>query len=252
MLVLSFAILAIFFLTNTFFRLLPESSVYSKGKLAVSANDSKCIECHTTTIHSQSDIDSRNKSKNCLSKNNLNTHPPYQGDCDDILAFFEIIKLRNTFPARSTTTYSNPLIDGERLARQYYCFQCHGELGQGGYPNKGSLKGYIPGYFGNDFRQLTNNGDLLSIKKWILYGVEQELLDRPLEGHIAKYFLTNQSIHMPNFSSLAEKELTTLIHYVSLLQLFGPLDNETIQKYSELSQKNLNYGQIKEILSSYN
>lgn len=252
MLVLSFVILAMFFLVNILFRLLPESSVYSNGKKAVSSNNSKCIECHTAPILSKSDIASGNNAANCPSKHNRKIHPTYLGDCNDILAFFKVIKLRNSFPTRSNITYSNPLIDGERLARQYYCFQCHGELGQGGYPNNGSLKGYIPGYFGNDFRQLTNNGNLLSIKKWIFYGVEHELLDRPIEGRIAKFFLTNQSIHMPQFSSLTEQELTTLVHYVSLLQLFGPLDNKSIEKYSELSKTKLNYHQIKEILSSYN
>ena len=40
---------------------------------------------------------------------------------------------------------------GPYLARKYGCFECHGPLGQGGFSNPGSLKGYVPGFFGRDF-----------------------------------------------------------------------------------------------------
>ena len=56
---------------------------------------------------------------------------------------------------------------------------------------------------------------------------------------------------MPKFSRLTEKELKALVHYVSFLQLFGPLDQKKTQKYAELSQKKLNYEQLKEIITSY-
>ncbi len=44
---------------------------------------------------------------------------------------------------------------GDRLSRKSGCYQCHGELGQGGAENFASFKGYIPGFQGGDFRRLT-------------------------------------------------------------------------------------------------
>jgi mono/diheme cytochrome c family protein len=131
----------------------------------------------------------------------------------------------------------NRLLQGERLARQYSCFQCHGELGQGGFPNAGALKGYIPGYFGSDFALLTRGGHAASIRAWIRQGVDPALLERPIEGAAAEFFIKNQAVSMPKFESLPESEIRILTDYVIALNQFGEMDAKAIRAYSRLSQR---------------
>ena len=104
------------------------------------------------------------------------THPAYEGTCRDLLAYFEAVRLKRTFAMRVKSQNPNRLLQGERLAREYNCFQCHGELGQGGFRNAGALKGYIPGYFGDDFAQLTRGGNAESIRAWISQGIDPALI----------------------------------------------------------------------------
>src|SRR5262249_45249774 len=71
---------------------------------------------------------------------------------------------------------------GAQLARKLGCFACHGEMGIGGRPNPGSLKGYIPGFVGDDFHELVRNDDELIT--WVREGA----LPRVAEQGLGKYF----------------------------------------------------------------
>lgn len=225
------------FLIKTVAKLWPETSLFAQGAVDFKSNTADCLGCH-----SQKKPESIDRSLSCrLSPNKIeqvaSDHPPYQGNCQSLLAYFEVMRLRNTYKERSASHISNPLIAGEQLARQYYCFQCHGELGQGGFPNQGSLKGYIPGYFGDDYLYLTNDGDVESIESWIRHGIEPNLISQPLVGYFASYFIAKQSIQMPHFDSLPEREIRTLVNYVELLHSFGPLDSIKSRLYDELSRQ---------------
>jgi mono/diheme cytochrome c family protein len=43
---------------------------------------------------------------------------------------------------------------GAELATELGCAHCHGPLGAGGVANPGSFKGYVPGFWGEDFDEL--------------------------------------------------------------------------------------------------
>ena len=133
---------------------------------------------------------------------------------------------------RSSETNSNALLEGEQLARRYNCFRCHGYLGQGGFKNSGALKGYIPGYFGSDFRHLTNNADPDSVRKWITHGLDKSLIEKPISGPIAKFFLNRQAVNMPSYRSLPISEIEVLVNYVIALNTFGPMTASDVREYA--------------------
>ncbi len=121
-------------------------------------------------------------------------------------------------------------IAGDRLARQTGCYQCHGELGQGGVPNPDSFKGYIPGFQGRDFLKLTAGGDRTEILHWIDHGRGQDV-ESGLTGRLAKRYLDGQAIPMPGYRdqlSAAEKEL--LADFLLLINKTGPLPAREIER----------------------
>ena len=139
------------------YRLIPESSPVARG--ASYAEIRFCINCHGDPDNPQLDkID-----RNCSSSNKIFGHPEYNVECTDVMAYFESVRVLRSFEQRIQVNLDNPLVAGEKLARKYHCFQCHGQLGQGGFKNAKSLKGYIPGYFGKDFKMLTNNANPKSV-----------------------------------------------------------------------------------------
>ena len=131
----------------------------------------------------------------------------------------------------------NRLLQGESLARQYNCFQCHGELGQGGFRNAGALKGYIPGYFGNDFARLTQDGSTESVRTWISQGIDPAIFSNPIEGAIAEFFIERQEVSMPVFESLPDSTIRILADYVITLNQFGAMDAKAIRAYSRETQQ---------------
>ena len=212
-------------------RLFPESTPVARG--TTSANLHGCIECH-----GQSDISFPDDAAlDCADVRVNNIHPRYEGRCSDLLAYFEVVRLKRTFRIRAKSPSQNPLLQGERLARQYNCFQCHGELGQGGFRNEGALKGYIPGYFGNDFALLTQRGSAESVRAWISQGIDPALLATPIEGTIAKFFFEQQRVSMPIFGTLSDTEIQILTDYVITLNQFGEMDAKAIRAYSRLTQR---------------
>lgn len=121
-------------------------------------------------------------------------------------------------------------IAGDQLARQTGCYQCHGELGQGGVANHDSLKGYIPGFQGRDFLKLTANGDRAEILHWIEHG-RGRAIEAGLLGGIAKKYFDGQAIPMPGYRdqlTSAEKEL--LADFLLLLNKTGPLSAQEIER----------------------
>ncbi len=102
-----------------------------------------------------------------------------------------------------------PAARGAELALANGCFACHGELGGGGLPNPGSLKGYIPGFGGPDFDELVQNDD--ELRAWIVDGGIARLLEDPA----ARFFIDRQRIQMPAFKAhLAPADIDALVAYV--------------------------------------
>ena len=98
---------------------------------------------------------------------------------------------------------------GKDVAYRFGCFQCHGPMGSGKMGNPGSLKGYIPSWWGEDFRDLVRTDDELS--EWIREGQIARLRDHP----IARHFLRWQRVSMPAFRDfISDDELQALKHYV--------------------------------------
>ena len=85
-------------------------------------------------------------------------------------------------------------------------------MGIGGMPNPGSLKGYIPGFGGEDFDELVRNDD--ELRGWIAEGGIPRLRNDPL----ASYFIERQRIQMPAFKDrLKPDEIDALVAYVRWL-----------------------------------
>jgi len=216
------------------YRIIPESAPVARG--ANYAHFRGCIECHGNPDNPLPD----SNGNTCADRNSLPAHPEYDVGCADVLAYFETIRLRKTFETRvqannlgsSQGNQQNLLILGEQLARRYHCFNCHGQLGQGGLANSRSFKGYVPGYFGRDFRILTRNANPESVRQWIMYGVDPTILENPLTGRIAKFFFARQAIRMPSFKSLDPDEIDLLVNYVIALNRYGPMTAGLIRAYA--------------------
>lgn len=211
-------------------RLAPESAPVARG--AAYAGVRGCVDCHGDPENRLLDAND-----NACSDVNLNTwHPDYNVNCADAIAYFEVVRLRRNFDERARAGGDSPLIAGETLARKYHCFQCHGQIGQGGFANKGSLKGYVPGYFGDDFRLLTRNADPDSVRAWITSGMDEHIIRKPATGRIARFFFRRQAVSMPSFASLTGEEIEILAEYVIALHKFGPMTAARVRQYDTQSR----------------
>ncbi|MFQ5665206.1 MAG: c-type cytochrome [Candidatus Binatia bacterium] len=98
---------------------------------------------------------------------------------------------------------------GQDLAYRLGCFHCHGPMGAGTSRNPGSFKGYIPGWWGDDFRDLVRNDE--ELRHWILDGEIARLRDHPL----AQHFLRSQRVSMPAYRDfITAPQLDALVRYV--------------------------------------
>jgi len=208
-------------------RLVPESSPVARGTLSAFAGG--CINCHGQAGRALSDV----PKPECNGAISEPMHPRYEGDCRDIQAYFEAVRLKRTFGQRANSPRRNRLLRGEELARQYNCFQCHGELGQGGFRNRGALKGYIPGYFGKDFALLTRDGRIDSVRSWISQGIDHSLYGNRVTGPIARFFIEQQEVSMPKFATLPASEIQILAEYVIALHEFGPMNATAVRAYAK-------------------
>lgn len=125
-------------------------------------------------------------------------------------------------------------IAGDHLSRKYGCYQCHGQLGQGGVSNPDSFKGYIPGLFGQDVAKLTANLDRDEILYWIDHG-RGRAIESGLLGKLAKKYLDQQATQMPGYrDQLTAAEKGLLADYVILLNKKGPLPAQEIERLTAL------------------
>ncbi len=133
--------------------------------------------------------------------------PAYRGylgddEVDDILVYIRAVSGLIVPPDELA-------VQGQELAIEFGCFHCHGPMGAGGVPNPGSFKGYIPGWWGEDFRDLVRDDD--ELRAWIVDGV----IERLRNHFIAKHFIESQRVYMPAYGDfLDEKKLQALVHYV--------------------------------------
>ena len=220
----------LFVLTWASDRMQPESAPVARG--AAYAQIRGCVECHGDPAQPMADAND----ESCSNTNRMSWHPDYDAECTDLMAYFETVRLRRSFDDRLKLGIDSPLIAGEQLARTYHCFQCHGHLGQGGFKNSKSLKGYVPGYFGSDFKKLTGNANPDSVRAWIMHGVDSTLLEEPVSGRVAAFFFGRQAVGMPSFKSLEPEEIDTLVHYVIALHEFGPMTAKIVRAYGEQSR----------------
>ncbi len=151
-------------------------------------------------------------------------------EIDDVVAFVGLhqpIRAAEDAPPRKDV-----LARGDALARSLGCFTCHGELGQGGVPNPGALKGYVPGFFGSDYDVLTRGREDW-VRAWIRDGAPREFLDQGAFGvHPARWFTERSAIRMPPFAPfLKDGELELLVQYCQELHRLGPLDAKDIAAY---------------------
>jgi mono/diheme cytochrome c family protein len=220
----------LFLATWTGHRMAPESTPVARG--AAYAQTRGCIGCHGNPENPLADANDNE----CSNVNKMTGHPEYDVECADVMAYFETIRLRRNFDDRTQININSPLIAGEQLARKYHCFQCHGDLGQGGFKNASSFKGYVPGYFGADFTALTRNANPDSVREWILHGMDSAIIEKPLTGRIAEFFFSRQAVSMPSYKSLEPAEIEILVNYVIAVHKFGPMKAETVRSYGEQSR----------------
>jgi mono/diheme cytochrome c family protein len=126
------------------------------------------------------------------------------------------------------------LVLGDALSRKHGCYQCHGELGQGGIENPASFKNAIPGFFGSDFRDLTDGGNRDEILYWIDHG-RGRAVESGWTGTLAKRFLDRQAIDMPAYGEhLSSTEKGILTDYLLYLNRAGPLTGKELERILKL------------------
>ncbi len=127
------------------------------------------------------------------------------GELEDLLAYLRAISGLQ-FPDSSGTKR------GLDLAHQMGCFRCHGPMGTGGLANPGSLKGYVPGFFGADYAELVL--DRAEARQWISAGIS----DRFRDSIAARSVLERQAIKMPAYGEfLPASDIDALVDAVEWL-----------------------------------
>jgi len=146
-----------------------------------------------------------------------------KSDLRALLVFLQVNQLMNM---HSTSA-------GQSLAKKYGCFDCHGPLGLGGVVNPRSFKGYIPGWFGLDFDELTNNGNREVIAEWINDGTSSSITGKSFgRGMVARHFGESPAIKMPAFNRrIPMEDLNILVDYVLSLRSLGDMSLSETQQY---------------------
>jgi mono/diheme cytochrome c family protein len=130
-------------------------------------------------------------------------------EVDDLVATFEVL-----------SGMKRPLDDtqegrGHQIAQSRQCFSCHGPAGSGGLPNPGSFPGFIPGWYGADFRDLVRSRE--EFEAWLRTGTVPRLAMNPA----ASIFIRRQRLEMPRYGGLSAADVNDLWSYVSWLGRTG-------------------------------
>ena len=216
---LSTALILISIVTFLAYRLLPESSPFSRAQQY--ATDHRCLDCHLRSPITPT-----------------REHPTFTIHSTDALAYFAAAKL-NFNSEKRIANDCNWLAYAEKLVSDHYCFICHGLYGQGGNNNiENSLKGYIPGWFGRDFDILTDHGEPKAIRQWITEGTSDSITGEWLIGPIADYILQKQSVKMIAFNTLPDEDIDVLIKYIQFIRQYGPMDMQDFEHYEKATRSN--------------
>ena len=98
---------------------------------------------------------------------------------------------------------------GAELAATYRCEACHAPLGAGGVSNPGSFKGYVPGFWEEDYDELVR-GDA-ELHQWITEGVIPRISEHPIGG----WFFRRQAVKMPAYGRfLSPEDVAAIEAYV--------------------------------------
>ncbi len=134
-------------------------------------------------------------------------YEPYlkSGELEDLVAYLKAISGLQ-FPEDERSA------EGMQLAYELGCFRCHGPMGSGGVANPGSLKGYVPGFWGPDYAELVENDE--ELRQWITDGVSRRLGEHPIASRI----IAGQALKMPAYGAfLEEQEIESLMIAVKWL-----------------------------------
>lgn len=93
---------------------------------------------------------------------------------------------------------------GRQLAREQGCISCHGLEGAGGLPNPRSLGGFIPGFLGDNFRDLVESR--AEFDEWVKTGRLVRLEKNPLVRRAWR----RQALSMPAYTDLSNDDLDAL------------------------------------------
>lgn len=93
---------------------------------------------------------------------------------------------------------------GRQLARENGCTSCHGLEGAGGRPNPRSLGGFIPGFLGDNFRDLVESR--AEFDEWVKTGNLERLEANPLVRRAWR----RQALSMPVYADLSDDDLDAL------------------------------------------
>jgi len=126
-------------------------------------------------------------------------------DLQDLTAAYKVLSGMVAPPSGS------PAERGLALATQWKCFACHGPGGSGGFPNPGSFAGFVPGWYGPDFKDLVRNR--AEFDSWVRTGT----LERLAKNKAAAYFMSHQKIGMPDYRGFTDAELEGLWGYAQWL-----------------------------------
>lgn len=89
---------------------------------------------------------------------------------------------------------------GAELAVELDCAACHGPMGAGGVPNPGSFKGYVPGFWGEDYDELVQSDE--ELRQWIADGEIPRIAEHPIGG----VFFRRQATKMPAYGRFVPAE----------------------------------------------
>jgi mono/diheme cytochrome c family protein len=126
-------------------------------------------------------------------------------EVDDVVAAFLVIS------GMKRPRDETPEARGLAIAEQHRCFSCHAPGGSGGRPNPRSFTGFVPGWYGADFRDLVR--DRAEFAAWVRNGA----IDRVQANPFARHFIRRQSIRMPRYPDMTDADVDALWAYVRWL-----------------------------------